>query len=167
MLSKMRRQNVRKRYLVPITLGILTVILLSPLTALAAVDWYDPDEPFLWTDGHYSDGYWEDYLGPFSYQLDVIHEFSDVPQDADKYELYIDYDYNGYHIESFLVYYRWGSSGGWTLFRVYNPIDDFDDIQEISDPTSTLLQVRFMDGRGILDFGADVWTVDLFLKITS
>lgn len=135
-------------------------LLVVSMFVMPVVAWSDSES---YQDSNPSETYgsWDSYneraneadIGT-TYGCDLIFEMTSIPQDGDSYKLHIDYDGCNpgwpYH-ESLLIEYRWGSSGSWT-FVAYCDYQKGDWMEDLSDPTSSIFQVHFIDcGRGIFD----------------
>ncbi|MHA1956785.1 MAG: hypothetical protein ACXAAO_13280 [Candidatus Thorarchaeota archaeon] len=152
------------------TIIVLAIVLIVPfLVALPVkavttdIDYYDSRNEN-WGDWNPVDYEALEFIYSGVYKFECVFVFTSVAQDGDAYKLDIDYNtlWPGWPFhESILVYYRWGSSGGWTWHLTLD-LNSYDDQKVILDASNSRLEVKFYDagqGRDLLEttwfFGHD------------
>ena len=133
-------------------------LMLQPVAAWSevGVEWYDDVDEIM------GDWYEDDNEalegGVFGgYGLEIIFRIDNVDLTADVYKIRIDYDgYDQWPPETILLYYRWGSSGGYEYSCSFgSTVTDFKIT--IDDATSTHLYIKIIDYSRWLDFLRDKW----------
>ncbi|TFH11656.1 MAG: hypothetical protein E4H14_00425 [Candidatus Thorarchaeota archaeon] len=95
---------------------------------------------------------------PWFCKITIEFSISSVDQTADVYKIRIDYDGGDCGSpENILLYYRWGTSGGFTHVDTFGGSSPDDFQVTITDASSTTLEIKLVDEVQFPDLQRDLW----------
>ena len=147
-----------------VTFGVFIVILtmiIMPVSAWSDEEPHTPDDiDEMYGSWDSSDEGAEESIYGIAYRSLIVFEYDNIEQDGDSYKIHVDYDGHtpGYpwNYETLGVEYRWGTSGSWIVIAYLN-FNAADSFYEITDASSTTIQIRFVDSSIILDATKHTW----------